>query len=281
MALNTDSLKAFLTLTQSGSFTKAAAALGLTQSALSQKIAKLEDQLESTLLVRGSEGLTLTSAGEKLLIHARQQLQLEEEFLAGFGSQNGKSELSGHLRIAGFSSIMRSMIIPALSPWLRQNPGVSVEFSSHEVHELSDILKSNQADMIITDYWPNFTGVDQMQIGEEEYVHIQSKKYKKVPEVFLDHYPLDNATESFFTFQGEKRNIKRSYMGDVYGIIDGVEQGIGQAIMSRHLVEGDKRFTILKSKRRYVRPLVLSYFRQSYYPLIHREAREQLITLAR
>ncbi|HXH31243.1 MAG TPA: LysR family transcriptional regulator [Bacteriovoracaceae bacterium] len=274
MAINSDALKAFLEITQNGTFTKAAAVLGMTQSALSQKIAKLEDQLETTLLIRGLDGITLTPSGEKLLTHARQQLQLEAEFLRSFQANN--NTLSGHLRIAGYSSIMRSLVIPKLAPWLRENTAISVEFSSHEIPELQGILKANKADLVITDYAPNLPAVEQLQMGEEEYVLIESKQFKNVPEVYLDNYVLDNATEAFFSYQGLSFGARRSYMGDCYGILAGVSLGLGRAVMSRHLVEGDSRFRVIKSNKRYLRPIIINYFKQSYYPAIQLEARRIL-----
>ncbi len=275
MSLNNDSLKAFLITSETRSFTKAAHSLGLSQSALSQKIARLEDQVEATLFIRKSEGIFLTSAGEKLLIFAKQQLQQEEEFLQSF--QTGNDVLGGYLRIAGFSSVMRSIVIPKLAPWLRNHPGVTVEFSSHEMFELGDILKTNRADMIITDYFPRLNGVEETQIGSEEYVIIESRKHKKTPNIFLDNYPGDNATEDFFSFQGTKIETRRSFMGDVYGILDGVALGLGKAVMSKHLINGDARFKIIKSAKRYLRPIVLSHYKQSYYPAIHRMTKENLV----
>jgi DNA-binding transcriptional LysR family regulator len=277
MSINTDSLKAFLLTSELSSFTKAALELGLSQSALSQKIARLEDLIEATLFIRKSDGIELTPAGEKLLVFARQQLQLQDEFLENFKS--GKDGLSGHLRIAGFSSIMRSMVIPTLSPWLKAHPGILIEFSTQEVNDLADILKTNQADMILTDYFPKIPGVEEVQIGEEEYVLIESKRHKNIPNIFLDNYPADNATESFFSFQGKKYEGARSFMGDVYGILDGVALGLGKAVMSKHLIENDARFKIIKSSKRYIRPIVLSHFKQSYYPAIQKQAKELLIKL--
>lgn len=274
MAINTDSLHAFLTTSETGSFTKAAVLLGLSQSALSQKIARLEDQIEASIFIRKPDGIALTAAGEKLLVFARQQLQLEEEFLSTFVSN--KEALKGHLRIAAFSSVLRSLIIPRLAGWLRKNPGIRVDLSSHEVPELLEILRSNKADMIVTDYFPGIPGVEEIQIGTEEYVMIESTKHTKVPDVYLDNFSGDNATESFFKHQGMKFHGERAYMGDVYGIIDGVALGIGKAIMSKHLITNDPRFRILKSPKKYTRPIVLSFYRQAYYPKVQREAREEL-----
>jgi hypothetical protein len=67
---------------------------------------------------------------------------------------------------------------------------------------------------------------------------------KHVAEVYLDHYPQDNATEAFFAHQGVTFAKVRSYMGDVYAILDGVALGLGRAVMSKHMLERDARFRI-------------------------------------
>lgn len=272
--MNTEQLKAFLTLQETGTFTKAAKELGMTQSALSQKIAKLEDELEVSLLVRKTKGLELTAPGEKLLVFAKEQLSSQENFLNQF--KQTSETLAGNFRLAGFSSIVRSILIPRLSSFLRKNQDAFVEFSTHEVVDLVQQLKTNNADAIVLDYFPNLQGIEQVQIGEEEYVVIESAKHKNTPNIFLDHGPHDNATESFFNFQGKKTDYRRGFMGDVYGILDGVAAGLGKAVMSKHLIENDKRFKIIKSKRRYIRPIVLCYYQQNYYSPLQKKITELL-----
>jgi DNA-binding transcriptional LysR family regulator len=169
---------------------------------------------------------------------------------------------------------MRSLVIPKIAPWLCEHRNVRIEFSSHEVYELPDILKASRADIIFTDFLPNLSGTVQDLVGEEDYVLIESRRHRSTPNIFLDHYPNDNASESFFRHQGLEFNYPRSFIGDVYGILDGVALGLGKAVMSRHLVTQDKRFKIIKSKRRYTRPIVMSYYHQSYYPMIQKQALE-------
>ena len=275
MDLSNDLLRAFLTVHEQTSFTKAGKALMLSQSAISQKIARLEESLRVSLFVRGSEGLKLTSSGEKLLPFARQQLQMQESFLAQFDQD--QVDLHGNYRLAGFSSVVRSVLIPSLSGFLRNNPGVNIEFSSHEVVDLLDVLKRNKADAVITDYLPDLPGVETLQLGWEEYVLIESRKHNKIPDVYLDHGPHDNATESFFKFQGRKSSFRRGFMGDVYGILDAVKLGLGKAVMSKHLVAKDKEFKVIKCKKKYKRPIILCYLRQSYYSPIHAAIEDELI----
>jgi DNA-binding transcriptional LysR family regulator len=263
MDLKLDDLQAFLNIYKAGTFTKAAKDYGLTQSALSQKIARIEEVLQTSVFVRHPRALSLTPSGEKLLIYAKEVSLRQNEFLKNFDQYN--QELSGVIRIAAFSSIMRSMILPALAPFLRKNKGVGLELTSYEMYELEDVLKTSKADFIITDFEPNLGAIESKKINEEEYVIISAAKYPKAPNVFLDHGPHDNATSSYHKFLGKKIDYERAFLGDVYSIIDGVAIGLGRAVMSKHLIEKDKRFIITKEKKRYLRPICLSYYSQSYY----------------
>lgn len=278
MDLKYEELKAFITVNQLGSLTKAAIELGLSQPALSQRIARIEETLQSTVFIRKNRTVILTETGEKLLRFAKEAISHRHSFMENFDQY--QNELRGSIRIAGFSSIMRSMIIPRLTPFLKNNLKARVIFSSHEMFDLEEILKTNQADFILTDYFPNIVGTKQTQIAEEEYVIIKSKRHKKIPHIFLDHGPKDNATASYFDFLKEKKDYQRAYMGEVYAIIDAVACGLGKAVMSKHLIEQDKRFVIEKKKKKYVRPVVLTYFEQNYYSPLHEEVLLNLLKLS-
>lgn len=274
MDIKYDDIKCFIEIHRQGSFTKAGQSLSLSQSALSQKVARLEETLQAALFVRHPRSLTLTSTGERLLAYANDAIKLQQDFLQNF--DQFQNELSGVVRIAAYSSIMRSMLIPALSELIRENKNIQVEFTTHEMFELEGILRSNKADFIVTDYAPQMANCEEFQIGEEEYVIIESKDLKPAGNIFLDHTSQDNATESYFRFMDMKLDYKRSFMGDVYSIIDGVALGLGRAVMSKHLVEKDGRFKIKRQKKRYVRPIVLSFVRQNYYGPLHGEVVKKL-----
>lgn len=117
MKLSNLGLQAFAQTAITLNITQAAKDLGLTQSALSQRIALLENELEVTLFIRESRGLKLTSAGERLLRFSSLNQKMEEELLLEL--KGNKDELAGSLRLAGYSSVLRSILIPALSDFLR------------------------------------------------------------------------------------------------------------------------------------------------------------------
>jgi molybdate transport repressor ModE-like protein len=76
MLYDTVLLRTFVAICDSGSFTKAAREVNLTQSAVSLHVKRLEDQVGSRLIVRGARGVRLTEQGQVLLSYARRILAL-------------------------------------------------------------------------------------------------------------------------------------------------------------------------------------------------------------
>jgi len=264
MKLSHLALQAFNQTASTLNVTLAAKQLGLTQSALSQRIASLEAELGVTLFIREARGLKLTEAGERLLRFALLNQKFEEEMLLEL--TGGANELAGTIRIGAYSSILRSIIIPSLTPFLLKNPKVSIYFQSYEINELEDVLKTASADIIITDYTWEKKGIIKRVIGQEEYVVIEGKKNQSTKDLFLDHGASDDTTEIFFRNQNHRPKFyRRTFMGDVYGIIDGVESGLGRAVMSKHLIHKNRNIKVLTNFQKMKRPVIMYYFEQPYY----------------
>src|SRR6185437_7983537 len=135
MSLSSLGLDAFFAIARTWSFTRAARELHLTQSALSQRIFNLEEELGTTLIVRDRSELRLTSEGRSVLRYCRIRSELEEELSATVQDSKTKA-LSGNLRIGGFSSAMGSVILPSLSELLRENAGIRLLALQREMREL-------------------------------------------------------------------------------------------------------------------------------------------------
>src|SRR5580704_14726092 len=103
MKLSQDRLHAFHEVARLGSFTKAAAAVGVTQSALSHRIKNLEGDLRVSLFIRDSAGPVLTEAGTRLLKYCRLQSKIEDEFIQDLTEERAP-DLRGALRIGSVSS---------------------------------------------------------------------------------------------------------------------------------------------------------------------------------
>lgn len=270
MKINHLGLSAFYQCALKQNMTEASTTLGVTQSALSQRIASLEDDLETTLFVREAKTLKLTAQGQELLEYCHFHASLEDEILSKFKSD--QDDLAGIIRIGAYSSISRSIVLPRIACLLRQNPQLLLDLNSYEVHELYGVLKSNGADLIITDYHINQKGICEHVLGTEEYVVIQSVKYKSPDDIYFDHDAEDDVTEKFFSKQLQPpKSLRRAFMGDVYGIIDAVERGLGRAVISKHLIDGNKKVKILTSYKKVDNPIVICYVERPYYSKAFKE----------
>jgi DNA-binding transcriptional LysR family regulator len=268
MSLSSLQLDAFFETAKTLHFSKAAKNIGLTQSALSQRIAALEENLGAALFVRQSSGIRLTEPGEKLLRYCKIARELEQEIISPL-RQGLTSKLTGVLRIAGFSTVLRSKVLPRLSPTLLQNPGIQIEILNREMRDLPLLLRSGNVDFIFTDAVIRKEGVVSHLFTEEEYVLIESKS-KNMCEIYLDHDLEDQTTFQFLKFNRiPTQNIRRSFLDEIYSIIDAVELGLGKAVVPKHLIEGNKKLKIITG----LKPLKISvYFHhleQPYYSKLH------------
>ena len=93
--LDTDQLRTFIAIAETGSFTKAADVVNKTQSAVSMQMKRLEERLERPIFARDGRASKLTEDGERLLDYARRIVKLNVEALATFS----KTELSGRVRL--------------------------------------------------------------------------------------------------------------------------------------------------------------------------------------
>lgn len=276
MNLSSIQLEAFYTLSQTQNFTLGAKRLGITQSALSQRIFNLEQELESTLFIRHRRGLQLTETGLSLLRYCQAKDSLEKEFLNGLKAPEG-SGFGGQIRIGGFSSITHSILLPAISPILIDNPGVRLYLLTREVSELLPALNTGEVDFVILDRKVEKAGIVSVSLGEELNVLVERKGYEG-PDIYLDHDEEDKTTESYFRLHRKKGKLDRHSLDDIHGILQGVELGLGRAVVPRHLIQGRKNLRILHPKTQLRVPLFLHYFEQSYYSQLHRQVESYLIS---
>ena len=116
---------AFLAVARERSFTRAAAQLGVSQSALSQTLRGLEGRLGLRLLTRTTRSVAPTEAGERLLRAAGPHLEEIEAELAALSELRDKP--SGTIRITAHDHAIRAVLWPALEKLLPDYPDIKVE----------------------------------------------------------------------------------------------------------------------------------------------------------
>src|SRR5579872_7054914 len=122
---NLNDLAAFLAVAKERSFTKAAAQLGVSQSALSHTIRTLEERLGLRLLTRTTRSVATTEAGERLLQRLGPRFDEIEAELASITALREKP--AGNIRITTSSYAAETILMPALARFLTDYPDIQVE----------------------------------------------------------------------------------------------------------------------------------------------------------
>jgi DNA-binding transcriptional LysR family regulator len=133
---NLNDLLGFVTVAREGSFTRAAASLGVTQSALSQAIRGLEERLQIRLLTRTTRSVSPTPAGERLMRaigHRFDEIEAELDALTELRDQP-----AGTVRITCGDHVLQAVLLPKLGPLLREYPDILIEFDVN--YGLRDIV---------------------------------------------------------------------------------------------------------------------------------------------
>jgi LysR family transcriptional regulator, hydrogen peroxide-inducible genes activator len=138
----------FVALADTLHFRKAAEKCNVSQPTLSSQFKLLEDQLGSTLVERGTGGISLTAAGERLLPLARQALENLDEIVTV--AQVGRSNLGGLIRL-GVSPTFGPYFMPFLLPILKRDfPELELYIREDRPNLLEESLLAGRLDCIIT-----------------------------------------------------------------------------------------------------------------------------------
>lgn len=146
--MDDNKLRAVLTAVQCGSFGKAAAQLGYTQSAMTHLVNKLEAELGCTLLTRSSHGVRLSEEGQHLLPYINQ-------VIAACDALRSEAEVQGELygralTIGCFASIARARLPELLSKFRRLHPEIKVDVLV-QGNELAEALEQDKIQLALVD----------------------------------------------------------------------------------------------------------------------------------
>ena len=175
MLMNMRHLQTFASASERLSFTRAARDLQLTQAAVSQHIAALEDELGAKLFERKGRGVELTERGQRLYGYARQILDLADEA----SRQVGMSErrLIGELRIAT-STVPSELLLPELLAEFRARwPGVRESLTVSDSGMAAAAVEAGEADLGFVGELPRSLTLDTTPIAQDELVLVVATKH--------------------------------------------------------------------------------------------------------
>lgn len=154
--LDTDQLRSFVSIVDTGSFTRAAERVNKTQSAVSMHIRRLEEQLGRPLFAKNGRGVKLTDDGEKLVDYARQMLQLEA---AAFASVSNKA-LAGRIRLGIPDDYAESFLPDILTRFIRRHPLVEVSVICESSLQLHERVTARDLDLAIVTECADLKGAE-------------------------------------------------------------------------------------------------------------------------
>ena len=145
--MNFSQLESFVALTDTGSFTEAAEAIHLTQSAVSHALATLERELGITLLERNRKGIVaLTAAGRQIMPHARTLLAQAEAIKQAAAAVRGLA--AGKLRLGSIVSFVPPRLLASLLTAFQQTyPEIELVLFEGALHEVGEWLTDGVVDL--------------------------------------------------------------------------------------------------------------------------------------
>ncbi|MGB1382972.1 MAG: LysR substrate-binding domain-containing protein [Porticoccaceae bacterium] len=244
-----DLLRAFVTVVEFNSFTKAGELLGRTQPAISLQINRLESMLDETLLVRDGKNLALTIAGETFFDYAKQILSLNDLAV----SECTKSTVMGKVRL-GIPSEFATILLPKIvGRFAKAYPNVTLEVNC----ELSKTLLSRSgkaAHDLILALQNNPLEESENLVKTDNLVWVSGSEYnaQKPPPV-----PLIVAPEGCIYRQRAIRvlnKIKQPWqivynIPDLTGIQYAIHEGLGVTVLAKSTVP--ENLKIIPNSQRY------------------------------
>jgi DNA-binding transcriptional LysR family regulator len=143
--LDLDLLRTFVTVIETGSFTRAAAQLGRTQPAISLQVRRLEDHIGRPLFDRGGRAAALTTEGAALLPQARRLLRVHDEIVATLG----EGDLEGEVRFGAPEDIATAHLPSILGGFTRSHPRIRLSVTCDYTANLLDQLSRGLLDLAL------------------------------------------------------------------------------------------------------------------------------------
>ena len=269
-------LESFVRVAELGSFTRAAAALGVAQPALSRQVRLLEVELRHSLLARHGRGAVPTEAGALLLEHARgilHQVARAREDLARL-----RGGLAGRVALGLPPSVARALAVPLMRAFRAELPHARLAISEGLSTAMQEQLASGRLDLAVLYNAQPLAGLEVAPLAHEELLLVQARvagaadapappiglrELARLPLVIPSRpNAIRMHLEAELAASGQKPSVALEIDG-VAAILDLVAEGAGAAVLSRHAVASAARpqaFAVRRIAGRQAAPLTIALF---------------------
>ena len=257
MSVKLESYRVFKEVAEVGNITAAAQALYISQSAVSQSIKQLENDLQTRLFSRNSRGVTLTAEGRMLYEYVRSAMGLLETGEAKL-SQTRELQM-GQLIIGASDTVTSQFLLPYLDSFHREHPAIHIQIISGRSHKVLGLLRSGKVDIAFASTPTDLTSLETFPCFPTHSIFVAGAGY---PCDFDHVYSLEEMSafplillerkassrlylERFFLQNGLKLNPEielgaRSLLVDLAAIGFGVA-GVTEEFVTRDLESGRLR----------------------------------------
>jgi len=238
-------LKYFLAVVETGSISKAAIQCNVVQSALSQQLVRLEEELGQSLFLRSSKGVMLTHAGRLFVRHAQQILQQIDH--AKKVVSNPTNDIVGTVCVGLPNSTASALTVPLLEACLQKYPGIYLKVYEALSRHVAQGLNNGMVDVAVLFSSQTMTGLNVWPLYTEELFVLRSSRQSKarpgeVGTISLDEFAsqplllpeqgngLRDLMDAVFNSLGISIE-PRAQLGSVNSILRAVEKGIGISVL--------------------------------------------------
>jgi DNA-binding transcriptional LysR family regulator len=244
-----EDLRAFVTVAEERSFSRAARKLRRTQPAVSQAIRRLEETSGERLIDRSLRDGTLTDAGTLLLDFARRMLHLSEEAVGALGDL--RSTRTGRILIGSNEGGVHA-VLPLIAAFRQAHPGIVVDVRRVHARLLPQEVLLRAVDFGVLTFSPPDRDLSSVLLTTDELVLLVSPNHELAgraeiameevgQQVVIAHNDPSPARERVLRMYEERQarlNIRMS-LPSLDGIKRAVEMGLGVAILPRRCAQGE------------------------------------------
>ncbi len=231
--LEIDALRALRAIGAHGGVTSAARQLGLSQSAVSHKIKRLESALDCNLLVRQAGGPLFTDSGRRLHDYALRIINLHDEALADLG----KKSLDGTIRLGMTEDATTSDISNILGRFTRLYPSVSVRTRTSQSLNVQAWLKAGDLDLAMMQVFQEDVCENDLILFDDSLHWVKSRDLELDPSRPIPFLSFDN--NCFYRKWGFSEGLQHGHSFEkvlecpsAAGIQSGVRSGLGIALLN-------------------------------------------------
>jgi DNA-binding transcriptional LysR family regulator len=258
--MNIAELEALKAVAETGSFTRAADRLGMSQPGLSRQIQRLERQLGTRLLERRGTGAILTDAGRESMQFATRTISDFEALVSRFGPD--PSALSGVIRIVASSTPVEYLVPSLIAEFTKEHIGISVEVLVADSAQVARTLGDRQADLGLSGMPSTAIGYSAVPMSQDEVVLAVSSEHSFADQrsITIDQLKDENIIEregGSGTWQTVVQSLSAAgielpehrvsmTLGSTQAVVAAVDQNLGVGFVTKHAVENRTRIHALR-----------------------------------